>query len=444
VHTEEINSKTTFKITLKSCPPVVEDGLEARSSQHQIHENLRLFLDVIEEGFLEVFVYLGLDVDRERFPGACELANYVNSGSNSGYVQVFDEVDGLIIRVKVASSAFTPPSDKDLYHLFASSLAIAYQAFDLFYLFSTSEPDPPAVINAYESDVLSGSHSDSGQDGSPTVVNNEKNFLKEDYEIRYKVSNFSMEFRKIISGLEDSNYWEEKLNYSIESLKFFDHLVEDLWPEDPPSPNNIDSIVAVFGSYIAETLMHALNGRWMINSDGAWGYVAAVGEDQPDIEIYPFVWMRKRFDEGDLISAKYDSFKAFSKRIAESNLVNAKTSAVRSRVNIDQLSDLLDLSAKGPNTDANAVPNVMCNVINHRVVLIKEGSIRGAGVKNLFFLLADQGEHFRHDAPKRISVKCYWYHWKPKTSWMGISVKEGAYEIIENYTGEVVVNFGRP
>lgn len=443
VHTDENIGKTTFTVMLKSSPPVVERDLRANSSEYEVHENIRLYLDVIDEGFLEVLVYLQLEVSSERFPGACEVANYVNARSSSGYVQVFDEEGGLVIRVKVASSAIASPSDRDFHYLFASCLTTAYQAFHLFYLFASTDLDSEELINVFGSNVPIDSNSDSDQDGTSPPVDIEEDSLQEDVEIRSKVADFSKEFKNVVSGLEASDYWEEKLDYSIESFEFFDQLVEDLWPEEPPNQKNIEPVVAVFGSYIAQTLMHAFDGFWAVNSDGAWKYILALGEDQPDIEVYPFVWMRKRFDGGDLISDKYESLIAYSEQIKEPNLGNTPTGAVRRQIQIDQLSGLLDLNAKGPSTDTNAKPTVVCHVINHRVVLIKDGSIRGARVKNLFFLPADEGAHPRHDAHQRVSVKCYWYNWRPKTSWMGILVKEGAYEIIENYSGEVVVNFGR-
>lgn len=443
VHTDENIGKTTFTVMLKGSPPVVERDLRANSSEYEVHENIRLFLDVFDEGFLEVLVYLELEVSSDRFSGACEVANYVNARSSLGYVQVFDEEDGLIIRVKVASSAFTSPSDRDFHYLFASCLTTAYQAFDLFYLFSSNDIDSEEVINVFESNIPIDRHSDANHDGNSPPVDIEEDSPQEDVEIRFKVAGFSKEFKNVVSGLEDSDYWEDKLDYSIESFEFFDQLVEDLWPEEPPNQNSLEPVVAVFGSYIAQTLMHAFDGFWAVNSDGAWKYIMALGDDQPDIEVYPFVWMRKRFDKGDLISEKFESLMAYSDQSEEPNFYKDPTGAVIRQIQIDQLSGLLDLNAKGPSTDANAQPTAVCHVRNHRVVLIKEGSIRGARVKNLFFLPADEGKHPRHDAHQRVSVKCYWYNWRPKTSWMGILVKEGAYEIIENYSGEVVVNFGR-
>ena len=456
VHTDENIGRTTFTVTLKSSPPVVEGYLESRSLDYEVHENIRIYLDVIEDGFLELLVYLELKVDSSSFLGACELANYVNSNSSTGFVQVFDERDGLIVRVKVASSASRTPSDEDFNHLFFSSFSVAYQAFDLFYLFSSTGLDPRSVIDLFESMSAGDSCLNSDQEEDPKSDESKGEDLKRDKEIRYKLAQISNEFKNIVSGLEDADYWEEKLDYSIDSFQFFDQLVEDLWPEEPPTEKNIEKVVAVFGSYIAQTLMYAFEGTWSVSSDGAWEYTMAVSEDQPVIQVYPFVWMRKRFDEEDLIAEKYQSLVTYSEQITDSHFIGASseqlveshfisspTGVGKRLIRIDELSDLLDLNVKGPGTDVNAEPTVVCNVINHRVVLIKEGSIRGARVANLFFLLADDRAHPRHDAHQRLAVKCYWYNWKPKTSWMGILVKEGAYEIIENYTGEVVVNFGR-
>lgn len=443
VHTDEKGGKTTFTVTLKSSPPVVEENLGAKSSSYVVHENIRLYLDVIEEGFLEVLVYLNLEVGINRFSDACELANYVNTESNTGYVQIFDEDGSLVIRVKVVSSAFATPSNQDFYYLFASALSVAYKTFDLFYLFSSSDLDPDSVIELLESKVSNDSFSDSSDAGNSAVSDSDENSLHEDKEIRVEIVQFSNEFKNVVSELDDSSYWGKRLDYSIGSLVLLDQLVKELWHGEPPNQKNIESVVAVFGSYIAQILMQTFNGRWAVGSDGAWKYIMALSEDHPEIQVYPFVWMRKRFEKGELISEKYESLIAYSEKISKSYVSNAVTKSVTREISIDDLSNLLDLSVKGPSTDSKAKPTVVCTVMNQEVVLIKEGAIRGTLITNSFFLLAEKAAHPRRDSGQRIAVKCYWYNWKPKTSWMGIHVKEGAYEIIENYSGEVVVNFGR-
>jgi hypothetical protein len=125
------------------------------------------------------------------------------------------------------------------------------------------------------------------------------------------------------------------------------------------------------------------------------------------------------------------------------NINDVHETSSKNIIKINELNDLYNPNANGPGTDSQAIPTHFCQVADSKVILIRRGSIRNAEINNMYFLLAEDVNHPRHDGNQRITVKCFWYYWKPKTTWMGILLNEGEYELIDNFTGDVVVNFGR-
>ena len=426
VKTDEELEQTTFSIKLKGLPPLISEDAESENFSNEIHENINIYLETIQESFIEVIIYLQIKISSEKYNYACELSNYVNSQSNASYVQVFEQDNELVIRFKVATSACMGAGIEDFYFLLLSALSPTYKFFELFLILSSSSNTPNEIINSFNANIRENEDED------------------EDEVIRSKIYEFNEEFKRIIDGLDDADYWEEKLDYSINSFKLFDELINDLWPESGPMEKNIESVTAVFGSYIAVTFMLVFNGEWSIESEGSWRYIIDETDDFPMLAIQPFVWMRNRFDNNELIFQKYESMASYANSVKDNKKkVVDLYSLEKNIIDIKELNNLFDPNANGPGTDAKAVPTVFCNVNNKKVVLIKKGAIRNAKINNMYFLLPEETKHPRHDSDTRITVECYWYNWKPKTTWMGILVDEGNYEIISNYTGEVIVNFGR-
>ena len=95
-------------------------------------------------------------------------------------------------------------------------------------------------------------------------------------------------------------------------------------------------------------------------------------------------------------------------------------------------------------TDKRAHPNATRNVRNVRAVRISNGSIRSAQVTDRVFELAAAAvDPFKMYAGcRRVEVKCLWYGRKPPTTWMHLTII-GTCEVIPNYTGPVVSDFGR-
>ena len=96
-----------------------------------------------------------------------------------------------------------------------------------------------------------------------------------------------------------------------------------------------------------------------------------------------------------------------------------------------------------PVTDAKAHIVASESVKGSAAIHVTKASIRNAEIENCCFELASPVSvpKMRWGA-NRIEVKCLWYGRKPPTSWMHIAVL-GDYEIIENYSGEVVRDIGR-
>lgn len=92
-----------------------------------------------------------------------------------------------------------------------------------------------------------------------------------------------------------------------------------------------------------------------------------------------------------------------------------------------------------PNTHADARPVEYRRVLDVLAIRIVEGAFRNAEVAGVFEI-ADIAEPFDiHDGNLRVQVKCCWFERKPPTSWAHITLN-GQWELLRNYTGEVVDN----
>jgi hypothetical protein len=97
-----------------------------------------------------------------------------------------------------------------------------------------------------------------------------------------------------------------------------------------------------------------------------------------------------------------------------------------------------------PHTDELAAPNTPEIVTNTLAIRILGGSYRNAKIKDAIFEIGDIKKPFDIYAGNlRVQVKCQWYGWQPKNSWIHITL-DGDWEIIQNHIGEVSKNFIRP
>ena len=93
----------------------------------------------------------------------------------------------------------------------------------------------------------------------------------------------------------------KKLNFSPASLRAFDSLIKRIWKGEPPSDQHLDLIVWAYGAYVAEVIQRNNEGVWM-KDDGVYQFVNPGG-----FGVFPWAWVKKRFEEDDLIASKYDT-----------------------------------------------------------------------------------------------------------------------------------------
>lgn len=111
---------------------------------------------------------------------------------------------------------------------------------------------------------------------------------------------------------------------------------------------------------------------------------------------------------------------------------------------VADLEGLITLDWSGKNTDPKAKVSHVLKVSQARTVRVKHASYRGASIANYHFLPAgDPAIREVADQMYELEVLCLWYRWKPKNSWMRLKVLSSEFEIVESFTGSVVVNISR-
>jgi hypothetical protein len=83
------------------------------------------------------------------------------------------------------------------------------------------------------------------------------------------------------------------LDYSAESVKRLDQLIQEGWPAGPPIL--IDQVVAGLGSYLGETILRLHGGSWKFTAED--GIYLDVGNT--NTKIWPFAKVKKRFLNGE-------------------------------------------------------------------------------------------------------------------------------------------------
>jgi len=93
----------------------------------------------------------------------------------------------------------------------------------------------------------------------------------------------------------------KKLDFTPASLKAFDSLIKRIWSGECPSDEHFDLMVWAFGAYVAEVIQRNNEGFW-VKEEGVYQFVNPGG-----FGVFPWAWVRKRFEEDDLIAPKYDT-----------------------------------------------------------------------------------------------------------------------------------------
>lgn len=90
-------------------------------------------------------------------------------------------------------------------------------------------------------------------------------------------------------------------------------------------------------------------------------------------------------------------------------------------------------------TNARAQPSELRIVDSGLVVRVQKAHLRGSDINGVFEV-ADVSKPFSiHEGMLRVEVKAGWFGMKPKTSWSHLTLN-GDWELIRNYSGEVVHN----
>jgi len=159
VQTDEELNRTTFKINLTQTPPLIyemeldkeinEDTLNL-ITLNLINKNINLYLDTVEDRFIEVLCYLGLSVSSDKYSQACEIANFLNINSNTYFIQVFPQEETLNIRIKVATSAIGGVGNDDFYILITSVILSTYNYWSLFSILEKSNESADKIIAIFQ------------------------------------------------------------------------------------------------------------------------------------------------------------------------------------------------------------------------------------------------------------------------------------------------------
>lgn len=132
--------------------------------------------------------------------------------------------------------------------------------------------------------------------------------------IETRIAEFLDEFFTIVKGFPKGASWKKRLDGTPDSLSDYDELLDAVIEASNIDEDNIESIIAVFGSYTANVLQNTFAGEWC-NNEGAWSYILEETEEQPGIAVSPFAWMRKRIENGERIEAKFASMIEFIEQV---------------------------------------------------------------------------------------------------------------------------------
>ena len=123
---------------------------------------------------------------------------------------------------------------------------------------------------------------------------------------------------ELIRTLADANQnlatlrkrFDIQFDYSEHSLAVLDDVISKCWSAPP---KKLDTMVAMFGSYLGETIRRQLGGLWAEDEVGY--HLINVGG--VDTRVDPFSKMRKRFHNGsgDSLSAYFTTIKTVTEEV---------------------------------------------------------------------------------------------------------------------------------
>ena len=115
-----------------------------------------------------------------------------------------------------------------------------------------------------------------------------------DIEIRKKNADYLTAVYSALNDVEDSDFWKERLDGTLESLTVLDELIEELWQGEPPSEKMFDFMVTAFGSYVGDVIQRAYSGEWEITSENTYIFQIEITETL-NVGASVFSWVYDRF-----------------------------------------------------------------------------------------------------------------------------------------------------
>lgn len=120
-----------------------------------------------------------------------------------------------------------------------------------------------------------------------------------DMKMRSQISTWLELFIKSLDKVENAEKWKQELDGSLDSIIALDDLIDDIWGGNSPAGKLFDSLVAIWGSYVADCIQRAYEGKWEINEEGTWLY--KIETDNVLITLPIFSWVHKRFTGSESI-----------------------------------------------------------------------------------------------------------------------------------------------
>ena len=110
---------------------------------------------------------------------------------------------------------------------------------------------------------------------------------------------------------DDKNF--EKMDFTPNSLKAIDRLIETTWEGSSPSDGAMQNMIAVFGGYVGRVLENTFKGQWWHNGSESI-FILIDNEQKTAFAFRPFSWAIKRLTEGASLAEKFRSVRKIASR----------------------------------------------------------------------------------------------------------------------------------
>ena len=105
----------------------------------------------------------------------------------------------------------------------------------------------------------------------------------------------------------------KKLNFSPQSLTALDEVIWTLFGGRYLCKTKLEALVWGFGGYVAEVIQRNNEGVWQ-KAKNRYNFEFTRDGKITGFGVNPWAWIYKRFEEGDLLAAKYDELMKIAKQ----------------------------------------------------------------------------------------------------------------------------------